>query len=58
MHFKTILALSKELQSGAVSPVEVTDHIVSEVPRWYGDGRRIEVLAPVPFEEELLGFID
>ena len=33
-------------------------HIASEVPRWYWDGRRIEVLPPVPFEEELLGFID
>ena len=31
MHFKTISALSKELQSGAVSPVEVTDHMLARV---------------------------
>ena len=43
---------------GQLALVEITNHLASEVPRWYWDGKRIEVLPPVPFEEELLGFVD
>ena len=38
--------------------VEITNHIASQVPRWYWDGTRIEVLPPFPFEEDSQGFID
>lgn len=43
---------------GRLADVEVTNHFASEVPRWYWDGKRIEVLPPVAFEQELLGFVD
>lgn len=43
---------------GQFAAVEITNHIASEVPRWYWDGQRIQVLEPVPFEEVLLGFVD
>ena len=36
MHFQTILALSKDLRSGAVSPVEVTDHMLARIEAFDG----------------------
>jgi hypothetical protein len=43
---------------GHLALVEITNPVASEVPRWYWNGKRIEVLPPVPFEEKLLGFVD
>lgn len=43
---------------GRLAIVEVTNLIASEVPRWYWDGRRIEVLPPIPSDQVLLGFVD
>ena len=43
---------------GRMAVEGITNHIASEVPRWYWNGDRIEVLPPVPFEHELLGFVD
>lgn len=51
-------AVTGQWGDGRLAAIEVTNHIACHVPRWYWDGRRIEVLPPVPSEETLLGFID
>ena len=44
--------------TGQQALVDITNHLASEVPRWYWDGQRITILPPVPFTEGLLGFVD
>ena len=44
--------------SGGYEIVEITNHLASQVPRWYWDGRDVTMLPPTPFTEQLLGLFE